>query len=54
VALPSDDLVLNVRQIAQYPVPSTVDPFSSILIQPGLGAPYQAPTVEQLVGTALA
>ena len=54
MALPSDDLVLNVRQIAQYPVPATVDPFSLILIQPGLGAPYQAPTVEQLVGTALA
>src|SRR5215472_4951334 len=52
--MPSDDLVLNVRQIAQYPVASPVDPNSVLVIQSGgLGGPYQSVSVQALITAAL-
>ena len=52
--MPSDDLVLNVRQIAGYTPTSSAPPTSSILMQlVGLGGPYAAISPQDLVGTAL-
>jgi hypothetical protein len=51
--MPADDLVLNIRQIAQYPegVPSSS---ASLLMQLGIGGPYQSISPQALVGDALA
>ena len=51
--MPSDDLVLNVRQIAGYP-PTGISAADQILFQRGgLGGPYQQTTAENLVSAAL-
>jgi Chaperone of endosialidase len=53
--MPSDDLLLNVRQIAQYAPTGDAPPTASILMQiAGLGSPYQSISPAALVGTALA
>lgn len=50
----SDTVVLNVRQITQYPFSSTALPADAILIQRGgLGGPYRTLTAGALVSTAL-
>jgi hypothetical protein len=55
VTLPSDDLILNVRQIAQYPQVVAVDPLAAVLVQDGgIGGPYQYVAAQDLVGHALA
>jgi hypothetical protein len=52
--MPSDDLVLNVRQIAGYPPSTTAPPASTLLLQlAGLGGPYASISPAALVGTAL-
>jgi Chaperone of endosialidase len=53
--MPSDDLVLNVRQIANYP--PTADAFLTdmlLLQRGGIGGPYQSISAPALVATALA
>jgi Chaperone of endosialidase len=51
--MPSDDLLLNVRQIANYPT-TGVSPSDQILLQRGgLGGPYLQTTAIDLVSTAL-
>jgi hypothetical protein len=48
-----DSLVLNVRQLAQYPVRNPVDPTDLILVQAGgLGGPYYAATTANMLSTA--
>jgi hypothetical protein len=50
----TDDFVLNVRQISQYPAAATTAATDVALIQQGgLGGPYAAITVANLVATAL-
>jgi hypothetical protein len=52
--MPADDLVLNVRQVAGYP-PITSAPLNGwLLMQLGLGGPYQSISPQALVSTALA
>jgi hypothetical protein len=52
--MPSDDLILNVRQIAGYPPVTTATAAYTILMQQGgLGGPYVSISPEDLVGTAL-
>src|SRR5580658_8230488 len=52
--MPADDLVLNIKQIAGYP-PITNAPTSGLLLmQLGIGGPYQSISPQDLVGTALA
>jgi hypothetical protein len=49
-----DDFVVNVRQIAQYPLKSFLAPDDTLLIQSdGVGGPYQSMLAAQLVSTAL-
>jgi hypothetical protein len=50
----ADDLVLNVRQISQYPLQQSIAPPSQFLFQAGIGQPYQSVYGYNLVGTALA
>jgi hypothetical protein len=53
--MPSDDLILDVRQIEGYPPAVTSMPSDAILIQRGgLGGPYMSIDPVTLVGTALA
>ena len=53
--MPSDDLVLNVRQIAGYPDAGTAQPSDSVLLQRGgLGGPYLSLDAQTFVGTACA
>lgn len=53
--MPSDDLILNVRQIAGYPDASAAQAGDAVLIQRGgLGGPYYTLTAQEFVGTALA
>jgi hypothetical protein len=51
--MPSDDLILNVRQIAGY-TPSGVQPTDSVVFQRGLGGPYLSTSALDFVGNALA
>ena len=53
--MPADDLVLNVRQIANYPAATLAPNSAAILMQTaGLGSPYASITPALFVGTALA
>src|ERR1700729_2445181 len=53
--MPADDLVLNVRQIGNYPPTGLSFPGDLVVIQRGgLGGPYQSITTQALVATALA
>lgn len=53
--MPSDDLILNVRQIAQYSPASSAPTTASILMQTnGLGSAYASISPADLVGSALA
>jgi endosialidase-like protein len=53
--MPSDDLLLNVRQIAQYQPASSVAQGDAILLQRGgLGGPYLSIDAQDFVGSALA
>jgi hypothetical protein len=51
--MPADDLVLNVRQIAGYPPTSNAPTNASLLMQLGIGGPYQSISPQDLVATAL-
>jgi hypothetical protein len=51
--MPSDDLILNVRQIAQYTPTANAPTNASLLMQLGIGGPYQSISPQDLVGTAL-
>jgi hypothetical protein len=51
--MPADDLILNVRQIAQYPVQGSVAPTDLVLLQPAIGQPYYAASTAAFVATAL-
>jgi hypothetical protein len=50
----ADDLVLNVRQISQYPLQTAIAPPATFLYQEGVGQPYKSVYGYTLVGTALA
>jgi hypothetical protein len=52
--MPSDDLVLNVRQIAQYTPTENAPTNASLLMQLGIGGPYLSISPQDLVATALA
>jgi hypothetical protein len=52
--MPADDLVLNVRQVAQYAPTANAPTNASLLMQLGIGGPYQSISPQALVGTALA
>jgi hypothetical protein len=52
--MPADDLVLNVRQVAGYPPIASAPPIAALLMQLGIGGPYQSISPQDLVGTALA
>jgi hypothetical protein len=52
--MPSDDLILNVRQIAGYPPLGAVPSTFSLVLQDGLGGPYYSASAAALVATALA
>jgi Chaperone of endosialidase len=52
--MPSDDLVLSVRQIAQYTAAGSAPTNASLLMQLGIGGPYLSISPQALVGTALA
>ena len=52
--MPADDFVINVKQIAGYPPATAAPPGASLLMQLGLGGPYQSISPPALVGTALA
>jgi hypothetical protein len=53
--MPSDDLILNVRQIAGYPDGGPSGPADVVLVQRGgLGGPYYSVDCETLVSTACA
>lgn len=52
--MPSDDLILNVRQITQYPQKTQVGAQDSVVIQSGgLGGPYGSVAATDFVATAL-
>jgi hypothetical protein len=52
--LPSDDLILNLRQIAQYaPTAAAIATDALLLQRGGLGGPYQSISPPALVSTAL-
>jgi hypothetical protein len=51
--MPADDLVLNVRQIAGYPPTANAPTNALLLMQLGIGGPYQSISPQDLVGTAL-
>jgi hypothetical protein len=50
----ADDLILNVRQISQYPLQPSIAPPAIFLYQDGVGGPYKSVYGYNLVGTALA
>jgi hypothetical protein len=52
--MPADDLVLNVRQIAGYPPTANAPTNALLLMQLGIGGPYQSISPQDLIGTALA
>jgi Chaperone of endosialidase len=53
--MPSDDIILNVRQIAGYPPSGPAQPGDSIVLQRGgLGGPYLSNDAATFVGTACA
>jgi hypothetical protein len=52
--MPADDLVLNVRQIANFVAVSSASVADAVLMQRGLGGPYYQIAASDLVGTALA
>jgi Chaperone of endosialidase len=53
--MPSDDLILNVKQIDGYPPAASVVPGDGLIIQRGgLGGPYLSMSPQALVATALA
>lgn len=53
--MPADDLLLNVRQIGNYPATGDALPGDLVLLQRGgLGGPYLSILTDQLVATALA
>jgi hypothetical protein len=52
--MPADDLVLNVRQVAQYPAAGGAPSNASLLMQLGIGGPYLSVSPQTLVATALA
>jgi Chaperone of endosialidase len=52
--MPSDDLVLNIRQLAGYPPTGNAPTNASLLMQLGIGGPYVSISPQALVGTALA
>jgi len=52
--MPSDDLVINVRQVAGYPPTGNAPTNASLLMQLGIGGPYLSISPQDLVGTALA
>lgn len=52
--MPSDDLILNVRQIAGYPDAGSILSGDDILLQRGLGGPYLSSSAQNFVATALA
>jgi hypothetical protein len=52
--MPADDLVLNIRQIAQYTPTENAPTNASLLMQLGIGGPYLSISPQDLVGTALA
>jgi Chaperone of endosialidase len=52
--MPADDLVLNVRQIAGYPPIASAPTIAALLMQLGIGGPYQSISPQALVATALA
>jgi endosialidase-like protein len=52
--MPSDDLVLNVRQLAGYPPFGSAPPSASLLMQLGIGGAYVSISPPALVATALA
>ena len=52
--MPADDLVLNVKQIAGYPPISNAPTNALLLMQLGIGGPYQSISPQALVETALA
>jgi hypothetical protein len=52
--MPADDLILNVRQIGQYPPLGAVPPGFAVVLQNGIGGPYYSASAAALVGTALA
>ena len=50
----ADDLVINVRQIGNYPLKTPVNPADLVLIQEnGLGGPYKSTTALDLISTSL-
>ena len=52
--MPADDLVLNVRQLAQYPATgSAASSSAALLMQFGIGGPYASISPQALVSTAL-
>jgi hypothetical protein len=51
--MPADDLVLNVRQVAQYTPTANAPTNASLLMQLGIGGPYLSISPQALVGTAL-
>jgi hypothetical protein len=53
--MPSDDLILNVRQITGYPSATSAIASDAVLVQRGgLGGPYMSIDAADFVGTALA
>jgi hypothetical protein len=52
--MPSDDLVLNIRQIAGYPPTADALQGDQLVLQRGLGGPYLSISAQNLVATALA
>jgi hypothetical protein len=51
--MPSDDLILNVRQVAGYPPTANAPTNAALLMQLGIGGPYASISPQALVGTAL-
>ena len=50
----SDDFVLNVKQILQYPQPTSVLAADGFLLQTGgIGGPYRYSTVPPMLGTGM-
>jgi hypothetical protein len=52
--MPSDDLILDVRQIAGYPPTADALQGDTLLLQRGIGGPYLSISAQALVATALA
>jgi hypothetical protein len=52
--MPSDDLIINVRQIASYPFQKNAGFGDSIVLQAGLGGPFYSMSIQGAVASALA